>query len=385
MSAASQPLPDPLQIALEWVRSEAKEAIKGQGGHDTQFGVCCTLYNGFELSDGDVETAFRHYNDTKSHPPLNEGGIKHKLSGAKAQPFKYPAGWLYRKMCREKGFHGFGQSSTGSTGPRVAREPKFEQKWKLEFDEAALKKVQPGFAISEEWLREKSPVDVTTCDARKYLESVFGPEDKVLIFTRFGSQGQFMFWRGRGFRLASRDGIQAVPSELPTSGPDGVWYLSQPVTGKWEPNPRETDEVGRPKMSRRSEESVADWQHMVLEADPVDEVKRDPARFAQFNTLWLGFLANLPLPIKAIYTSGGKSIHALVWLPAATKERYDAKKKLVGPLFSKLGSDPRALKAVQLTRLPCCMRGQNKQRLLFLNPSPDPDGIELIKGGWARV
>ena len=175
--------------------------------------------------------------------------------------------------------------------------------------------------------------------------------------------------------------MKAVPAELPTGGPEGAWFLSQPVDGRWHPNPREVDAHGRPKMSRRSEESVKAWKHMVLEADPADEVKSDAAKMTEFERLWIGFLVSLPLPIKAIYTSGGKSIHALVWLPVPNKERFDAMKKLVGPLFSKLGADPRALKAVQLTRLPACMRGSRKQELLYLNPMPNEAGKPICEGG----
>jgi hypothetical protein len=138
-------------------------------------------------------------------------------------------------------------------------------------------------------------------------------------------------------------------------------------------------------MSRRSEESVKAWQHLVLEADPAEEIKRDPTKMREFEQLWLGFLAQLPLPVKAIYSSGGKSVHALVSLPAASKDRFDALKKLLGPLFSKLGADPRALKAVQLTRLPGCMRGAREQRLFYLNPSPDPKGKPICEGGNERV
>ncbi|WP_345736208.1 hypothetical protein [Prosthecobacter algae] len=377
--STSVDLPDPCDLAKAWIDDEADVAdgSGGKGGHDTTFRICCTLVHGFDLGDADLMSLLEHYNATKCAPPWNHGELMHKLSNARATTSKYPKGWLYRKMLRARGLW---SSRPGSGTTRATVAPRYEAKWKLDFNLEALRRVQPGTPWTVERLAAASPVNVETTTTADFLRHVFGMEAMVLIFTVFGSQGQYMWWRGRSYRLANRPGVAAVPAELPKGGPDGVWYLSQPVTGKWEPNPRETDKLGRPKMSRRSEESVRSWEHMVLEADPVDEVKRDPKKMAEFETLWLGFLVQLPLPIKAIYTSAGKSTHALVHLPAANKERFDAMKKMVGPLFSKLGADPRALKAVQLTRLPGCMRGNRLQKLLYLNPSPDPTGITIERG-----
>lgn len=369
-------LPAQIDLALQWVREEADAAQSGQGGHDTMFRTACTLVHGFDLGDADLMVCLETYNATKCVPPWTQPELMHKLSGAKASGSKYPKGWLYRKMCRAAGVMGGGGSAPAR---REVLEPRYESRWKLNFDVEALRAVQPLKAVDEAWLASASPRDVRACSTADFLNCVFEPDDMVLVFTKFGSQGQYMRWRGRCYRLAARPGVKAVPAELPTGGPDGVWFLSQPVSGTWKPNPREVDAMGRPKLSRRSEESVAAWRHLVLEADPVDEVKRDPKKRAEFERMWLGFLASVPLPVKAIYTSGGKSTHALIALPCPTKERFDARKKMIGPLFSKLGADPAAMKAVQLTRLPGCMRGNQPQRLLYLNPAPDPSGVSIIE------
>lgn len=392
-------MPSQSEIAEMWVREEAEVAESKKGGHDTTFKTACTLVHGFEMGDADLMSALGLYNATKCLPPWSDAEMQHKLSGARATSSRYPKGWLYRKICREKGYWKPGQGRQEDSGAGRQREmnlehqaPKHEVKWRLPFDLAALRAMQPtGVSVNEAWLASRSPMNVATCGTAEFLNAVFEPEDMVLIFTKFGSQGQYMWWRGRAYLLAQRAGIPAQrqvklyggktePVVLPKGGPDGVWYLSQPVNGRWMPNPRETDPVTKmPKLSRRSEESVVKWKHLVLEADPVDEVKRDPALLREFELLWLGFLAKLPLPIKAIYTSGGKSTHALVWLPCDTKERFDATKRLLGPLFSKLGADPAAMKAVQLTRLPGCKRGDRLQKLLYLNPNPDPSGVPLIE------
>lgn len=384
MSTATE-LPAHVDLAFAWINEQADVAdgSGGKGGHDTTFRTACTLIHGFDMGDADVMACLEHYNATKCVPPWNQSELMHKLNSARGSASKYPKGWLYRKMCRERGL--WRPSGSGAGQARAALAPKYEPKWKLDFDLDALRRVQPPQRWTPESLMAASPVEVTTMTAEVFLHMIFGHEAMVLVFTKFDSQGQYIFWRGKSYILAGRPGVKGRPAPLPKGGPDGIWYLSQAVDGQWHPNPRELDEQRRPKMSRRSEESVAAWQHMVLEADPVADVKRDPKRLAEFEALWLGFLAQLPLPIKAIYTSGGKSTHALVWLPVANKERFDAMKKLVGPLFSKLGADPRALKAVQLTRLPCTMRGNREQKLLYLNPSPDPEGKAICEGGNVRV
>ena len=378
-------MPADIDLAFDWINTQADVAdgSGGRGGHDTTFRTACTLMHGFDLGDADLMACMEHYNATKCVPPWNPGELMHKINSARGTASKYPKGWLRRKMCRERGL--WRPSGSGPAQNRAAVQPKYQPKWKLDFNIDALRRVQPPQVWTQEALMAASPVDVTTMTAEAFLHMIFGHDAMALVFTKFDSQGQYVFWRGKSYILAGRPGVKGKPAPLPKGGPEGMWYLSQAVDGKWHPNPRELDKEGRMKMSRRSEESVAAWQHMVLEADPEESIKRDAKKLAEFENLWLGFLAQLPLPIKAIYTSGGKSTHALVWLPVANKERFDAMKKMVGPLFSKLGADPRALKAVQLTRLPCTMRGNREQKLLYVNPSPHPESVAICEGGNVRV
>lgn len=250
----------------------------------------------------------------------------------------------------------------------VSAAPKVQQQNRIAFDIEALRRFcRPDLRVDAEWLRARSPIDPQATTAEQFLEHLYEPGERVIVFTKFKSQGQFLHWHGRGsFRLADRPGVKAVASKLPAGSPEGVWFLCQPVSGQWRPNPRVTDDYGRPRMSRRSEEVVTAWRYLVLESDNAPD------------DLWLNFLAQVPLPIAAIYTSGGKSIHALVKVDAQSKPEWDRVKKLITPLFSKLGADPAAITAVRLTRLPGCKRGNNLQRLLYLNPSPDAGGQPLV-------
>jgi hypothetical protein len=110
----------------------------------------------------------------------------------------------------------------------------------------------------------------------------------------------------------------------------------------------------------------------------------------------LRVLAPLRLPIAAIYTSGGKSIHALVRVCADSKADWDHIRNELSPLMTAVGADGAALSAVRLTRLPFTLRmGSEKrdgtyvewktpgrQELLWLDP--DPDGRGMIRKARIR-
>lgn len=369
---------DRLGFALKWVDEEALSAHAKQGGHDATYKVACTLANGFDLSEADMEAAMNRYNDTKCFPPWSVAELRHKVKAGMMAAPKYPAGWLYRKMARADGVLPE-RSANHQRGPAVAREPIYTPKWKLDFDMAALRRfVDKVPSLSVEWFKGVSPIDPDTVTARQFLEHVFLPGEKVIVFTNFTSQGQFGVHVGKAsYRLAERPGVKPVKSDLPDGGPDGVWYLANPVDGEWHLNPRSVDEHGHPRMSRRSEESVVTQRHMVIETDIKD------TDHAGFTGLWMQFLARLPLPVLAIYTSGGKSWHALVKMDFPTKRHLDVFKQRHGGMLSKLGADARAWSPTQLTRLPGCMRGNRRQELLYLNPRPDPAGVPILEGGNA--
>ncbi len=271
--------------------------------------------------------------------------------------------------------------------PGVAQEPKFEPKWRLPFDYSKLREeARVDWKVDAQWFVDRSPVEVGKVDGGSYLEHAFYKGDRVLIFTEFASQGQFGHLVGRGsVRVAPRPDVKPVKSQLPRGGENGVWYLVNPVDGQWHPNPRQLDEHGRATMSRRSQESVVCQRHIIMECDHKERAcpckdcngRDNPG----INELWLNFLAQLPLPIVAVYSSGGKSWHALCRLNFTSKGELDVFKKRHGGAFSIFGADPKAWSPTQLSRLPNCMRGERLQRLIYLNPRPDPTGMPIGEGG----
>lgn len=242
--------------------------------------------------------------------------------------------------------------------------------------------------VSVEWLVERSPVAVPPPSeqgpqtAAAVLGALYGPGERVLAFTRQWSQGDFLWTDGNAFRLAECPGVAAVPSPLPDGGPEGCWFLSNPVVGGWRPNPGNLAPDGTARLGRRHGACVTAWRFLVLESDEAEAGQ------------WVRALAQLPLPIVAAYTSGGRSIHALVRVDARTKEEFDALRDELLPILCPLGADPAAMTAVRLTRLPGTLRHGTRtkggkvepfprpqlQRLLWLNPgAPAAPILDLVQ------
>jgi hypothetical protein len=198
---------------------------------------------------------------------------------------------------------------------------------------------------AESFLAERSLIAPARTNSESFLKSLYRPDEKVLVFTDYESQGQILW---------------PVNRPLPTGSPDGVWFLVNPVDGRLRRNPRQD---GKP--SRRSEESITSFRFAVVESDQAD------------TNDWLRCLIQMPLRIATIFDSGKRSIHAIVQVDAKTKTDWDDRIRTIKPHLVSLGADIGALTAVRLSRLPQTWRGERLQRLLYL--SPNPDNTPIIK------
>jgi hypothetical protein len=223
--------------------------------------------------------------------------------------------------------------------------------WKrdeIKYDLAALQAqaTKVDFEITPEWLAERSPAPIDL-SPEQFLRVLYRDGESIWICTKENAK--------RGLIWTNDEHVMSL-NHL-RSGHDGVWFLSNPVTGKpaysgvrnqWYPNGE----------TWRSERNVTSWRYMLIESDnaPAD--------------LWLKVLVRVKQPIVAIYTSGKRSIHALIRVDAPTKEAFDELARTIGPRLMELGADPQSLTGVRLTRLPGCIRGETgqEQRLLYLNP-----------------
>lgn len=277
----------------------------------------------------------------------------------------------------------------------VASEPKIDRKKIPGIDREKVEEFVRGCPeVDDDFLRRRSPVAIADFGNRKseskschsakdFLAHLYEPGERVLVFTQQWSQGDFLAEVGSGksevgsYRLAAQRGTKARRSELPSGGKEGVWFLTNPVSGKWDIiNNSETTA----QWSRRFHKVVTAWRYYVLESDVL------PAE------LWRKVVVSLPLPIAAIYTSGSRSIHALVREPVDSKSQWDAVRDALRQIVCPLGADAGALSAVRLSRLPFCERAgtrgkdgkyvrfpkPGRQELLYLNPDPEHSAIRLL-------
>lgn len=277
---------------------------------------------------------------------------------------------------------------TGVARKPEAQKEKMNELFKVEDLRTMTDGVQP---VTPEWFMERSPVDPRRVTPGEFLDMAYDPGHRVLVFTNFYSQGDFAWEVGKGgYRLGDLPGVKAVKSALPLDGgKDGIWFLNNPVSLKWEANPRKEGE-----KSRRTKDCVTAWKYLVLECDEGKRLKKEGkiSEGIEVDDMWLKFLAAFPDPIRAIYSSGGGSWHALVaverdsWaamdglLKGNPKGRNAGQRAGCKATWARFGADPAALTPVRLTRLPGCLRNGKEQQLIYLNPSPK--ALHEVNGKW---
>jgi hypothetical protein len=105
--------------------------------------------------------------------------------------------------------------------------------------------------------------------------------------------------------------------------------------------------------------------------------------------MWLNAIAQVRLPIVAITSSAGRSLHALVRVDARDYDEWSAMRTAARDVMTMLGFDPQSLSnPTAAMRMPNTMRegkmkegrfvpfehGAKKQRLLYFNPSATING-----------
>jgi hypothetical protein len=301
-----------------------------QDSHSVLFTAACALVKGFELQQADALALLDGY-ARRSDTPWTLAELQHKIHNAEISSDTRGRGWLLPST--------LAPSVNRPEIHRSAPEPKAEFK----SDKLARFAARWRSFVNTAWLADRSPINPYKLPPADFLHTIYRPGEAVLIFTDQRSQGQALW-----------------PNERPpTSSTNGVWFLAQPVDGKFWENPRQLDEHNKPTMSRRSEESVTSWRFLVIESDEANPYD------------WTAALAQMRLPISAIYTSGKRSIHALVKVNAKTIEEWRACARALQSNLVTLGADRQVVAtAVRLSRLPGCWRGNRLQKLLYLNDTP---------------
>lgn len=361
---------DPVERARRYVAA-MEPSVSGARGHDRAFSAAVALVHGFLLPEADALHILMQEFNPRCSPPWSDAELRHKVASAGGVQPLHPPGWLLGEECRE------GKRAHRAPAARAVPATK-----RQEYDHSALERAAiRGLEVDERMLLERSPVwpiGVTACE---FLDRIRRPGELTLVFTSELSQGDYGHQApGKSWRLGNRPNVPARPADLPKGGKAGVWWLAQPVDGQWHANPRSVDKRGCPRMSRRSAESVTAWRYLLLESD--EAPPND----------WLNLLVRLPLAIEAIYTSGGRSLHALVRLDARSQPEWNAFVRQAAPILTKLGADGAAMSAVRLTRMPGCLRfgtrdrdgtvveydQPKRQELLYLAPDAKAEAIHNL-------
>jgi len=343
-------------------------AVSGSGGHNATFAVACALVKGFNLSSDQAMALLQRWNG-KCDPHWSDKDLLHKVTQANSSPDDQPRGYLA----------GAGRHETGELPASSAR-PLPKPKPKPVYDPELLSRMaaKVGQKVDLVYLANRSAVDPATVTIDGFLRAVVPAEGKVLIFNQINAQGAQVT---QGEALWPDD-------EAPWTGKGGVWWLPQPVDGVYRIQP-DVNKDGKPKTSRRAGNCCQSFPYLVIESDEAPVLE------------WMAVLVQLPLRIVAIYTSGGRSVHALVRIDATTKGHWDVlvKGDDLSPEAAGMaagmkalilnGADKGVLSAVRLTRLPGAYReGKMKkledgrmvyqkfdkpilQKLLYLNPGAD--------------
>ncbi len=206
--------------------------------------------------------------------------------------------------------------------------------------------------ISEEWFMERSKIDPTTVSAADYLLSLYRRGDVLFITSKKKARRPDILARIDAPEMWKERLEQLAEGE----NPEGVWYVPNSVTGE--------SITKEGKQSWRSQQNVNRFEYFVFEADVLTDAEQ------------LKLLAALPLPIVAIYFSGGKSYHALIRVNLENPAREDWQKwveRLKKPLVER-GADAAMFQIQQMCRLPQCRRGARWQQLIYLNPEPILEG-----------
>lgn len=275
---------------------------------------------------------------------------------------RYHPGECARKWA---GFgHGGGAPVTGGTIVQMAKDrgwspwsgPGQELDWDSEIGgrETGVIVRDTGWVEGRE-LQEPQNWDPVQ-DLIRYLEALFDSTDNVGYVTKsFEHDGKYMPTRGSWDRTAG-DLIEAlkrcggdIGSVLGDYNPAvGAWIRFNPLDGNGVKNA-----------------NVTDFRFALVESDHMDLEKQN------------ALIRELELPVAALVYSGGKSVHAIVRIEAATYEEYRKRVDFLYTILRKNGMDvdTQNKNPSRLSRLPGVMRGEHKQFLIDTN---------IGKGSWAE-
>jgi hypothetical protein len=216
--------------------------------------------------------------------------------------------------------------------------------------ETAIEGFLSGFRCTEADLWESSPVRLPENwerDAEAVVSVLFRQTDRINVVWETAFSGAKPQPVGYGLTRKQSEWIAEFRRNGPPSGLGGCWIRLNPLSG-----------------AGVSDTDVTDYRFLLLEADDVPLA------------LQIAFFARLPLPITAIISSGGRSLHAWVQVKAPGISEFRETAARIFRALEPFGIDQANKNPGRLSRLPGVNReiggiGQKRQRLLYLNPNPE--------------
>jgi len=300
-------------------------------GERTTFSLAVKLVHGFCL-DGDTALSIltAHYNP-RCHPQWSDKELLHKVSDAIKSPSPQQRGWLLKSDEHD-------QIKPVRLPIRTVEPPKVDVL-------ANVNKFLDGFRCKESDLAAYSTLRHDFGEAPLHYQAatlimqLFEPTDWVNIVSQSKQNGQGK-WHpvGYGKTLPRNEWLRQLLEPFPAR-PGGAWIRMNPLNG-----------MGV------ADSDVTAFRYALLEFDDI------PLE------LQLSLFAKVTLPIAAITYSGGRSYHAWVKVDASSLDDYKNYVAKLYRLAKPLGVDQANKNPSRMSRLPGVYRGDQQQRLVYLNP-----------------
>jgi hypothetical protein len=309
-------------------------AVSGQRGHDETIKLTQTLVNGFCLSQDEALHYLETYYNPGCVPPWSRSELVHKVNEAISKPLNKPRGWMLEKDEWKPN--------------RLVKLPKKKVVTPPVDTLANMKKFVGDFRCTEQEVIKASPLKVPQDPFRNQgammVEHLFEADDLVNIMEH-STQDKNGKWspKGYGKTLPRAEWVKRL-LEPRQEQQGGVWICMNPVNGEG-----------------ISEANITGFKYALLE---FDEAPKD---------MQLSWLAKIQLPIAAIVWSGGKSYHAWAKIDAKSLAEFKTKYDSLYEFVKKYGAD-KTPSPTRKSRLAGVMRGDQQQRLIYLNPDADQKG-----------
>lgn len=303
------------------------------------FSLTMKLVHGYCLDEAALPLLISHYNP-KCVPPFSDKELEHKVASAIDTTSDQPRGHLISPTERN-------QIRSRRLPSRKFKPPKIDTL-------ANVEKFLSGFRCNEAEVIAASPCKLPPLihgdhfhrQAAYLISMLYEPDDLINIVSDSKQNDKGKYHPiGYGETRPCNVWLKRLLDPLPNRT-GGHWIRMNPMDGQG-----------------IADKNVTAFRYALFEFDDI------PLE------LQLSLFAKLPLPIVAIIHSGGRSYHAWVQIHANSLNEYkDSVAKLYGRM-GRFGVDRNNKNTSRMSRLPGVYRGDQQQRLVYLNPEPSTGAI----------